>query len=166
MTWKTLLLRVMFNVWVQACVSWVSEMVVSNVRKLQENNSFTCKGCQPLAAPGGGNLLSLSFRLWPEQASVWLWTLLVVLLPSPWLVARSDPDAHTSGMQQGIGEYRWEQKRTWAGLWKLKEKDIGGGTSSSAQDLKDDLTFITLTPSVILTSWIDWVCTVKQELPG
>lgn len=69
-------------------------------------------------------------------------------------------------MQQGIGEYHWEQKRTWAGLWKVEEKDTGSGTSSTAQDLRDDVTFITLTPSVILTSqMIDWVCTVKQELP-
>lgn len=72
MTWKTLLLWVMFSVWVQPCVSRVSKMVVSNVRKLWGNNSFTAKGRQPLPAPGGGNLLSLSFRLRPEQASVWL----------------------------------------------------------------------------------------------
>lgn len=69
-------------------------------------------------------------------------------------------------MQRGIRECRWEQKRTWAALREVTEKDAGSGTSSTAQDLGDEVTFITLTPSVILTSWIDWVCMVEQELPS
>lgn len=47
MMWKTLLLQVMFNMWVQASVSQVSKMVVANTYKLWENNSFTAKGASP-----------------------------------------------------------------------------------------------------------------------
>lgn len=97
MPWKTLLLRGKFNVWVQACVSRFSKMVVSNVRKVWENSSLGTKCRQSFAAAGDGNLLSSSLRLQPEPASAWLPSLPLALLPSPWPVARPGPDVHPQG---------------------------------------------------------------------
>jgi len=73
------------------------------------------------------------------------------------------PQPLTSGMQPAPGEYHWEQNQAWAGRWKGTEKGTGSGRSSAAQDLRDDLTFLTLTPSVILTSWIDGAGTVQLQ---